>query len=201
MVLRVGVGRAVYNRPMSLLRFLGLGGAGEEEAAAAAGAGDTETVRKIVARLEALPPERARYVAAFAYVLSRVAHADLSISADETAKMEEIVRRLGHLPEDQAVLVVEIAKGQSRLFGGTENYLVTRELAAIASAEQKRELLDCLFAVAAADGGISSPEEVQIRQVSNELGFTHEEFVAARSVWRDHRDVLKGLPGRAAPSS
>jgi uncharacterized tellurite resistance protein B-like protein len=178
---------------MNLLRWLGFDSATEGREDATEVAGDTETVRKIVARLEALPPERARYVAAFAYVLSRVAHADLSISADETAKMEEIVRRLGHPPEDQAVLVVEIAKGQSRLFGGTENYLVTRELAAIASAEQKRELLDCLFAVAAADGGISSPEEVQIRQVSNELGFTHEEFVAARSVWREHRDVLKGL--------
>lgn len=183
---------------MNLLKRLGwVGGGGEPEPeAAGAGAGDTETVRKIVARLEALPPERARYVAAFAYVLSRVAHADLSITADETAKMEEILRRLGHLPEDQAVLVVEIAKGQSRLFGGTENYLVTRELAGIASPEQKHELLDCLFAVAAADGGISSPEEVQIRQIANELGFTHEEFVAARSEWREHRDVLKGLPGR-----
>jgi uncharacterized tellurite resistance protein B-like protein len=178
---------------MNLLKRLGWVAGGEPEPEA--GAGDTETVRKIVARLEALPPERARYVAAFAYVLSRVAHADLSITAEETAKMEEIVRRLGHLPEDQTVLVVEIAKGQSRLFGGTENYLVTRELAGIATPEQKHELLDCLFAVAAADGGISSPEEVQIRQIANELGFTHEEFVTARSEWRDHRDVLKGLPG------
>jgi uncharacterized tellurite resistance protein B-like protein len=179
---------------MNLLKRLGWV-AGDEPEPEAAAAGDTETVRKIVARLEALPPERARYVAAFAYVLSRVAHADLSITAEETAKMEEIVRRDGHLPADQAVLVVEIAKAQSRLFGGTENYLVTRELAGIAGPEQKRELLDCLFAVAAADGGISSPEEVQIRQVANELGFTHEEFVAARAAWREHRDVLKGLPG------
>jgi len=183
---------------MNLLRRLGFGaaGGGERGDAAAGAAGETETVRKIVARLEALPPERARYVAAFAYVLSRVAHADLSVTADETAKMEEIVRRLGHLPEEQAVLVVEIAKAQSRLFGGTENYLVTRELAGLATAEQKRELLDCLFAVAAADGGISSPEEAQIRQVASELGFALEDFVAARSAWREHRDVLRGLPGR-----
>jgi uncharacterized tellurite resistance protein B-like protein len=184
---------------MNLLRMFGFGGGGTgtaESEAEGGTAGDTETVRKIVARLEALPPERARYVAAFAYVLSRVAHADMAITAEETAKMEEIVRRDGHLPADQAVLVVQIAKAQSRLFGGTENYLVTRELAGIASAEQKHELLDCLFAVAAADGGISSPEEVQIRQVANELGFTHEEFVAARAEWREHRDVLRGLPGR-----
>ena len=181
---------------MNLLRWLGFdaaAGGGEE---AADSAGDTETVRKIVARLEALPAERARFVAAFAYVLSRVAHADLDITAEETGKMEEILRGDGHLPEDQAVLVVEIAKAQSRLFGGTENYLVTRELAGLATAEQRREVLDCLFAVAAADGGISSPEEAQIRQVASELGFSHGEYVAARAAWREHRDVLKGLPGR-----
>ncbi|HEX2164858.1 MAG TPA: TerB family tellurite resistance protein [Thermoanaerobaculia bacterium] len=180
---------------MSLLRKLGFGG-GEGAADEAAGAGDTETVRKIVARLEALPPERARYVAAFAYVLSRVAHADLAITADETRRMEEIVRTRGHLPDDQAVLVVEIAKAQSRLFGGTENFLVTRELAGLATAEQKRELLDCLFSVAAADGGISGAEEAQVRQVASELGFDHAEFVAARRAWREHREVLRGLPGR-----
>jgi len=38
--------------------------------------------------------------------------------------MAEIIRRLGHLSEEQAVLVVELAKTQSRLFGGTEDFLV-----------------------------------------------------------------------------
>ena len=39
-------------------------------------AGETETVRRIVGRLEALPPERARLVASAAYILARAAHAD-----------------------------------------------------------------------------------------------------------------------------
>ena len=73
-------------------------------------------------------------------------------SEDETEKMREIVQELGHLPDPQAILVVEIAKGQATLFGGTENYLVTREFREIATAEQRLELLDCLFAVAVADG-------------------------------------------------
>ncbi len=174
---------------MNLLHRLGLGGG-----AATSATGDTETVRKIVARLEALPPERARFVAAFAYILSRVANADLDISAEETGEMEEIVRRHGKLPEDQAVLAVQIAKAQSRLFGGTENFLVTREFAGLAGPEERRELLECLFAVAAADGGISSAEEAQIRQISSELDFSHREYVEARSAWNDVRDVLRTPP-------
>lgn len=153
----------------------------------------TDTVRRIAAELEALPPERARYIAAFAYVLSRVAHADLDVSKDETREMEKIVRRFGHLPEDQAVLVVEIAKSQARLFGETENYLVTRELDELATREQKEEILDCLFAVSAADDSISSTEETHIRQIASELGFSHKEYVQARSDWSDKREVLKGL--------
>jgi len=177
---------------MSIFRKLFGGGTAGDETAAA-GSGDTETVRKIAARLEALPPERARYVAAFAYVLSRVAHADFEISDDESRAMEGIVRERGGLPEDQALLVVEIAKAQSRLFGGTENFLVTREFAGLAGDEERRELLDCLFAVAAAEGGISAAEDAQVRQIASELGFTHQQFVDARRAWSHERNVLKGM--------
>jgi len=135
----------------------------------------------------------ARFVAAFAYILGRVAHADLHISEEETRKMEEIVHSLGHLPEDQSVLVVQIAKSQNRLFGGTENYLVTREFMEISRPEQRQELLDCLFAVSASDDSISGVEEAQIRQIASELGFSHRDFVTARSAYNQHREVLKPL--------
>jgi len=45
--------------------------------------GDTDTVRRIVAELDKLEPGRARYLAAFAYVLSRVAGADLQIQVED----------------------------------------------------------------------------------------------------------------------
>lgn len=155
----------------------------------------TATVRKIVQELDRLPPERARYVASFAYVLSRIAHADLEISAEETRKMEDIVCRLGHLPESQAVLVVQIAKSQTLLFGGTESFQVTRELKALASREQCLELLDCLFAVSAADDSISSVEEAQVRQIAEELGLSHRDYVDVRAAYSDKRSVMRRLEG------
>ena len=173
---------------MSILKMLGLGADSQPEAP-----GGTETVRKIVAELEAMDAEQARYVAAFAYILGRVAHSDLHFSDEETRKMEEIVLRLGHLPEEQAILVVQIAKSQNRLFGGTENFLVTREFAEASTPSQRQELLDCLFEVSAADASISGAEEAEIRQVASELGFSHREFVAARSLYSEHREVLRPL--------
>jgi len=152
---------------------------------------DTETVRRIVAKLNRIDPARARHLAAFAYVLSRAANADLQISDEETAKIVEILMTRGGLPEDQALLVAEIANSQNRLFGGTENFLVTREFKEIASDEERRHLLDCLFAVSAADNAITGEEEGQIWQIASELGFSHEEYVGARLAYSDKRTVLR----------
>ena len=117
---------------------------------------DTDTVRKIVNALDMLEPERARYVAAFAYVLGRVARADMNVSESETRKMEELVAGLSGLPEELAILAVQIAKSQAALFGGTENFLVTEEFNKLATGGQKLSLLNCLFAVAAVDESIST---------------------------------------------
>jgi uncharacterized tellurite resistance protein B-like protein len=154
-------------------------------------AGDTDTVRRIVNELDHLDADRARYLAAFAYVLSRVAGADLHISGVETAKMVDVLERVGHLPAAHAILVVQIAKSQHALFGGTENFLVTREFREIASDAERSELLDCLFAVSAADDAISGDEEAQIRQIASELGFTHADYIKARLTYSHKRTVFR----------
>lgn len=154
-------------------------------------AGDTETVRKVVEALDQMEPTRARFIAAFGYILGRVANADLKITPEETRAMERIIMEKGRLPEDQALIVVQTAKTRTQLFGGTENFLVTREFSRIASREEKMQLLDCLFAVAAAEGGISTTEDNEIRQITNELGLGHPDFIAVRSRWKDQLSVFK----------
>lgn len=161
---------------------------------AAGGGAETETVRRIAARLERLPPDRARHLAAFAYVLARVAHADLRITETESEKMHGLVRDHAHLSEEEAALAVEIAKSQARLLGGTENYVVTREFREISTREQRVELLDCLYAVAAADGSISSQESTEIAMVAEELGFLREELNAMRARWRDMLSEFQQVP-------
>ncbi len=157
--------------------------------------GDTATVRKIVRALEEMDAERARFIAAFAYLLSRVANADLDISSDETGAMEDIVRRFGELPEEQAVLIVEIAKSQNRLFGGTEDFKVAQEFKTLSTRDQREELLHCLFAVSAADDEISGDEETRIRQIADELGFSHREYVDVRTHYNDKRTVMRRVRG------
>ena len=151
---------------MSLRRFLGLG----HGAPARSADGDTATVRRVVAALERMEPEAARHVARFAYVLGRVAGADRGVSPEKTRAME---------------------RTRSRLFGSTENYLVTREFASTAKRAQKLALLDCCMAVAAVDQDVSGPEDDVVREIARELGLTHADFIAARSAYRDALAVLK----------
>ena len=158
---------------------------------AGTGLAETETVRKIVHALDELDEERAKYVASFAYILGRVAHADLDISEDETRAMERIVVERGGLPEEQAVVAVQIAKTQNKLFGGTEDFLVTREFNSLASREQKLALLDCLYAVSAADQGISTVEDNEIGKIASELKLSRNDVVGIRSAYSDSLNVLK----------
>jgi len=169
---------------VSIRDFLGIP---EKHAATA----DTETVRKVIEQLDQLPPERARFIAAFGYILGRVAYADMKISPEETQAMERIIMERGGLPEEQAMIVVQTAKTRTQLFGGTENFLVTREFSRIATREEKLALLDCLFAVAAAEAHISTAEDNEIRQIVNELGLGHPDFIAVRSRWKDQLSVFR----------
>ena len=151
----------------------------------------SDTIRRISRAIDKLPPERAKYIATFAFILGRVANADMNISNEEIAEMERIVERVGGLPEEQAVLVVEISKSQHLLFGATENFVVTKEFNKLASRSQKQALLHCLFAVSSSDHSISVKEDNEIRAISKELRLDHSDFIAARSTYREHLAVLK----------
>jgi len=169
---------------MSFLKILGLQ-KGEKPAEFA------DTVREISRKLDRLDPAVAAYHALFACILSRVAHADLVISEEETRKMEGLLQTLGHLSPEMAALVVEIAKRQNQLLGGVENYLFTRRFKEVSDRTQREHLLECLLAVAAADESISGPENAEIRKIADELEIERADFIAIRSRFRDHLAVLK----------
>ncbi len=175
---------------MSLWKLFGL-----QPSETAPPAGETETVRKITKALDQMEPDKARFIAAFAYILGRVANADLSISTSEVSAMERLVMDAGGLPEEQAIIVVQIAKTRNHLFGATENFLVTREFTRIASRDEKLRLLECLFAVSATEDGISQAEDNEVRQIASELQLEHRDFIAVRSKFRDKLLLLKQPEG------
>jgi uncharacterized tellurite resistance protein B-like protein len=171
---------------MSFMRFLG-GRPGDPKGTDAApvdATAETEAVRRIVARLEALPPDKARLLAGMAYVLARAAYADMEISEAETAAMEHELAGSG-LDQSQAVLVVEMAKLQEKTAGGTSDYLVTREFRELATPDQRLLVLRACFRVCAADDQISGVESAILDEIASELDISREDLHDLRAEFGD----------------
>jgi uncharacterized tellurite resistance protein B-like protein len=173
----------------SILSFLGVN--------ADASSGGSDVVQRIAAELDRLEPDAARFVAAVAFVLSRIAAADHEVTDDEARTMERLVREKAGLPDDQAALVVAMARTEQRLFGATDDFLVTRELARVSSYDQKLHLIDCLFAVATTDGRIRAKESDEISRIARELRVESSDLARVRSQYRDFLTVRQGL-GRSS---
>ena len=148
-------------------------------------------LQAILQELNALPRERAERLASIAFILSRVARADLEVHDAEVRALQDILGKEVDLTESDANTVAGLAIEAGHLHGGTDNYNVVRDYGQSASLDEKRHLLRCLFLVATADGSISTTEATTIRQISDELRLDRHEYTAVRSAFRDHLEVLK----------
>ena len=172
--------------------------------------GDTATVRRIVAKLEAMPPERARLVASAAYTVARAAYADLVISDDEADVIErELQDRAARWTSRQRSWSTEMARLQAKTVGGTEDYVVTREFKALGTDQQSEGMLRACFAVGAASGSISAEESADVNQIANELDIEPAELNTLRAEFTSScprsrpsaGSPIRPTEGRASPGT
>jgi uncharacterized tellurite resistance protein B-like protein len=154
---------------------------------------DTATVRRIVGQLEAMPRDKARFLAGFAYILTRAAAADLEISDVEEQVIERLVVEHGALTEAQAVLVAEMARSQSLLYGGTEDYLVTRQFKELSTEEDRLALLRCCYLVGAADDVITIEESDTLQEIAKELDIERAAVNAIRHEFEPKLAAIQAL--------
>ena len=170
---------------MSLLKWLGLA----DEASPT-----VDSVGEIERPLTEMDPSDARYLACFAYILHRIARADHVITEAEGELIQQMVAEKGGLPSERAALVARLAQTEGLRHGGTEDFIVTREFARMASREQKLSLLDCLFAVSASDASIRTIEDNEIRRVASEIKLDHADYIRVRSAHVHHLESRKKVP-------
>lgn len=136
-----------------------------------------DTVRHILRELDRLDPSTARYLAALAFILSRVADADHEICEAEVRRIEAILGEEGRLPSEQTMLVAEIAKHRLELADCWVQYRESRDLRPLLDDHRRARLLGRLYAVAEADGKLAPEEIGEIRQIAAELGFSDPDLV------------------------
>lgn len=154
--------------------------------------GETESVHMIAAALSGLPPARARYVAAFAYLLGRAANANLEVSDVELKEMSHIGEEAG-LDAPTADLIVKLSAHLSADFGATEDFLVTREFKAISTMEERHRLLRACFLVMAADDVIDASESHLVNRIAEELDVERADLNRIRDEFHDRLSGVKAV--------
>jgi uncharacterized tellurite resistance protein B-like protein len=154
--------------------------------------GETQSVRLITSRLQGLPPARARYLAAFAYLLARAAQATSGMSDAERAVMLQITEA-GGLDPVSAPLVVDMAATLAGEFGPTEDYLVTREFKSISTIEEREQLLRCCYLVMAADDEIDATESWLANRLAEELDLARPDLNAIRAEFHEQLSGVRAV--------
>ena len=177
---------------MSLLRFLGIGGrdAGREAT--------PQSLIELEQELESLPAEEARFIAAFVYLLARIAGADLRSEQVERQEIARHAEEFGGISSARAELLASSAVRIADAHSASDDHLVARAFRDMSEETERIRLLRCLYAVAAADDSISTREDNEIFEVGSAIGVAREEIVALRSEFRDYLAALKPLPSEGA---
>lgn len=154
------------------------------------------SVKRIAAAFEQFDDDTARYLAAFAYVLGRMAAADSEVDDAEVAAIELALVEIAGIEAGHARLVAEAAHIEAEEEGGTQDYIATRDFRRLASREQRVQLLKCLLQIASADGEITPEESSEILNIAKELGFAFPELKALRADLYKKRNELDRAQSR-----
>jgi uncharacterized tellurite resistance protein B-like protein len=177
--------------PVPLQRLLSALGVHDAKASGA----DRPFLRRLQDELSRRGAARLEYLAAFAGQLARVAGVEGGISDEETAAMAARLRgAAGTLSQADAALIAELLRHEREGVANVPAQELTRAINAAATTEEKQGLLDCLYAVAAADHLVSDAEEREIRRVAEAILVPHRVLMEIRGRYRDRIEALQNLP-------
>jgi uncharacterized tellurite resistance protein B-like protein len=150
-------------------------------------------LRRLQDQLRRLGPERLEYLAGFAGQLARVAQVDEGISAAEAKQIGAQLCEHAHLSADEARVVVDLLRHEFEVLRSVQPYVLNRAVNAHATPAEKQTLVDCLYAVAAADHLVADVEEQEIRRIATALLVPHSVLMDIRGRYRDRIEVLQKM--------
>ncbi len=125
-----------------------------------------------------IPADEARKLALAGGILAQVARVEAGVDEAERERIVHALEQGWGLARDRAELVAEAAIAESE--ASLDPYILTYEFAQRTTVEERVRFLDALFAVAAADGAISSEESAEISRIASSIRLEQRHFVAAK---------------------
>ena len=151
----------------------------------------SDLVSTIRRHLPGADRETVEVVAALAGLLAAVAYADRNYSDEEEASVRGALGRVHGMTSAGVDAVCDTLRRTLVSHTAVEVPRCTRTLRELGDTELRREVLDALVDLAAADGRITTPETNLLRQVTTALGLSQSDYNASQSRHRDRLSVLK----------
>lgn len=130
-------------------------------------------------------------VACIAGLLARVVYADMKLESGELEQMKSSLLEWTSIEKHEVDKIAEISLREFKSLAGLENHTYTRQLCETMNNDERYELLEALFAIAAGDGNVESKETEEIRLISKGLNLEHRHFIAAKATVRDKLNSLR----------
>lgn len=125
-----------------------------------------------------IPADEARKLALAGGILATIARVEAGVADSERERIVAALERGWGLSRDRAELVAEAAIAESE--ASLDPYTLTYTFAQLATVDERVRFLDALFAVAAADGAISSEESAEISRITSSIRLEQRHFVEAK---------------------
>jgi putative ABC transport system ATP-binding protein len=126
----------------------------------------SEGTSRMLNLLEKHDPHSANYLATFSFALARIAYADGQVRDSERDEMRRILHEVAKLEDAEVEFIMELSMMLKRTKAGLDNRMANPAL----DSDRARHFLDSLYAIARADGKVTSDELVEIEAVASEFG-------------------------------
>ena len=111
-------------------------------------------------------------------MMAVVARANPQVTDEEQAAMLTTLQQNWQLNGEQAGFLVDVAVSQQP--ADLDSFRLADAFADVSDYEERGQLVDALFAIAAADGAVNNDEVETIRGLANAMVLTHERFIEAK---------------------
>ena len=153
--------------------------------------GSQELLGRVREHLPEADDETVRVIAALGGLLAAVAYADRDYSSDEEALVRQVLGRVEGMTAAGVDAICDALRRHVVEASTVGIPRFTRELHELGDPELKREVLDALVDLAAADGQITVSETNLLRQITTSLGLSQGDYNDSQARHRDRLTILK----------
>lgn len=146
---------------------------------------------KISSQLQTGEEEEITKIACIAGLFARVAYADMKIQTAEIEAMQQALSKWSHLSEEEVQIISHLAIEEMIELSGLENHKYTAPLNDLMDENERYEILESLFSIAASDGNAEHIEAEEIRLITQGLKLTPRHFTSARATVMEYLGALK----------